>query len=778
MAAVEHDNGTKDSSECGGEENLDYESDSDEGTSALALRRRVASDEEDDDDETNSARGNGCYNDDLEHHEGGAFVEEGEDEEEEEYEDVEDEVILLGGRKETSDDYDNEEANEELSKHTREGTRKPQGSAATGGSIEVALEGKKDVEPFVVPTAGAFYMHDDRFRYNGLTRSRRSAGGRRLWEAKDEKPWVHDRFEELKLHDEGFPAQGGRGRRGRGRQGRALGRGKDAGLARGKGNRERNFDSSLRSTRRPPGRGRGVRRAKMDDYEFRESRIMSNKVLPSLSDETKGSTSLHSSMQHSDTSQPITKAQDVFSKKATISSVLKVSSPPFFPTGASLHTLPGIATDTSKIPEETLAVSDVQQVGRLANTSRSEAERELTGFNAASTMRLSHSEASRGLAPVSTNENVEMGFHRSMVRGSSSLQQQLCKVESGATTQQQQRTARADVSIRMVDLSASSLSSRGAHPATQSLRVQPVSATSQQTIIAAPLTTQAMQLQPVQPQQQMQAINQTQISSVQSQILVSFPAKQAMDLKTAPTPLGSNSGNGTIVKDTHAVTMQAGRGSLVYGNSLMTNGLRGVVQFPGQPQAGRGVPAVLPGYANQPQFSFSNSSEVTWIPILASGGSLGSNYNPPYLAVDGGSSAMYYTQQTSQASAFLGDLNSAKAAAVSSNPLKPPQRTESDDPGQQRRRYSQMTFREERRYLLGLHGNRYAFWLYPFVKLANYAHYSRPIFEYFLVLEKWICFEQSPTSLRSFSSKWVKLGFGSGVEDLLLCMFKLGEEIL
>ncbi|MCO5593964.1 hypothetical protein L7F22_047983 [Adiantum nelumboides] len=740
MAAVEHDNGTKDSSECGEEENLDYESDSDEGTSALALRRRVASDDEDDDDETNSARGNGYYNDDLEHHEGGAPVEEDVDEEEEEYEDSEDEVILMGARKETSDDYDNEEANEEGSKHTREGTRKPQASAATGGSIEVALEGKKDVEPFVVPTAGAFYMHDDRFRYNGLTRPRRGAGGRRLWEAKDEKPWVHDRFEELKLHDEGFPAQGGRGRRGRGRQGRALGRGKDAGLARGKGNGERSFDSSLRLTRRPPGRGRGVRRAKMDDYEFRESRVMSNKVLPSSSHETKGSTSLPLSMQHSDTSHPVTKAQDVFSKKPTISSVLKVSSPPFFPTGASLHTLPGIATGASKIPEETLAARDVQQVGRLANTSRSEVERELTGCNAASTMRLSHSEASRGLAPLSTNENVETGFHRSMVRGSSSLQQQLCKVESGAITQQQQRTARADVSIRMVDQSASSLSSRGAHPVTQSLRVQPVSATSQQTIIAAPLATQAMQLQPVQPQQQM---HQTQISSVQSQILVSFPAKQAMDLKTAPMPLGSNSGNGTIVKNTHAVTMQAGRGSVVHGNRSMTNGLRGVVQFPGQPRAGLGVPAVLPSYANQPQFSFSNSSEVTWIPILASGGSLGSNYNPPFLAVDSGSSAMYYTQQTSQASAFLGDLNSAKAAAVSSNPLKIPQRTESDDPGQQRRRYlstipdilSDDFWRGKEivcaNGFIGAAWEQICLLALPFVKMANYAHYPCPIFEYF-----------------------------------------------
>lgn len=47
-------------------------------------------------------------------------------------------------------------------------------------------------------------------------------GSRKLWEAKDEKPWVHDLFEELNLRDDSFRdegfSRGGRGRsRGRGR---------------------------------------------------------------------------------------------------------------------------------------------------------------------------------------------------------------------------------------------------------------------------------------------------------------------------------------------------------------------------------------------------------------------------------------------------------------------------------------------------------------------------------------------------------------------------------
>jgi hypothetical protein len=39
-------------------------------------------------------------------------------------------------------------------------------------SAEVNTEEKKENEPFAVPTAGAFYMHDDRFRDNSGARQR------------------------------------------------------------------------------------------------------------------------------------------------------------------------------------------------------------------------------------------------------------------------------------------------------------------------------------------------------------------------------------------------------------------------------------------------------------------------------------------------------------------------------------------------------------------------------------------------------------------------------
>lgn len=698
MASLEHDNGGK----AAGKDHVEYESDSEDGTSALALRRRVASDDEEDDEETNNERSDGYY---AEAHEGGPpggdEDEEEEEEEEaeeegEEYEDAEYDGGLGDRRKDGNEDY---AGGEEGSGYFREDARKAQGGVGTttGVGKEGVAEEKKDAEPFVVPTAGAFYMHDDRFRYNGIARPRRSAGGRKLWEAKDEKPWVHDRFEELKLNDESYPGQGVRGRRGRGHQGRLQGRGKDVAHARGRGHREKVFDDPLQSSRRGPGRGRGLRRAKMDDYEFRESRSASQKVLSSSFHETTGLPATTPSMQKPAPSQPIIKPQEAASKKATISSMLNISSPPFFPTGTISQSMQGIVAGTSKGSEEKSAERDAPQVRRLVNTSRSGTEKEMTGFSSPSVTKLpSNLGINTSLA--------ETGLHRSLARGSGTPQQQLSKPGSGSIAQQQ-RIVRAEVTTQHVidQPLAPRPSGRGAPPTTQSLRAQSLSAVPQQAGKGTSLATQSMRVQ--QPHQQLQSVNQGQTSSgqpVQSQAVVSpvsFPAKPAVDLKASPSSLGSNLGSGAIGRGTQAATMPAGRGSLVYGSSSLTNGLRSVVQFAGQPQAGLGVPTVgvaLPGYSSQPQFSFPNS-EVTWIPILAGGGSLGSNYSSPYIAVDGGSSALYYTQQASQASAFppSGDLNGSKTTA--SNSFKPPSRTEPDDLGQQRRRYSQMTFGEERR---------------------------------------------------------------------------------
>ena len=65
---------------------------------------------------------------------------------------------------------------ETQSKHRGEDTGisadKDLGNADNSNNKGRIEEEKKDAEPFVVPTAGAFYMHDDRFRSNSVTRPR------------------------------------------------------------------------------------------------------------------------------------------------------------------------------------------------------------------------------------------------------------------------------------------------------------------------------------------------------------------------------------------------------------------------------------------------------------------------------------------------------------------------------------------------------------------------------------------------------------------------------
>eukprot|EP00250_Pteridium_aquilinum_P014502 c22032_g1_i1 orf=171-2171(+) len=663
-----HDQSKKDESALvsgGEEEEAEYESDSEGGTSALALRRRVASDVEDDDQEVPAER-DGAYSDDGGEEDQGAPPDEDdeeEEEEEEEYEDTEQAADLTSGRRGASaeDDIGVENFKHQGGDMEYVAAEAPDGSEnATGsGSKDGPEEEKQNSEPFVVPTAGAFYMHDDRFRNNGVVRPRRSAGGRKLWEAKDEKRWVHDRFEELKLSEESNPPQGGRGRRGRGREGRGQGRGRDLGSGRGRGGRDTAAEEAFRFPNRlVRGRGRGLRRARMDDYEFREAKPAGN-----------WGESRASSTPKPTASQPTGKPEEAASKKPTTSSVLNSKSPPFFPTGAGTHNIKGGQPGTSKGAEDQVIDRDTTHVGSVGSTSRSGMEKEITRVSPTSVTRSSSSSGNI----VSVVPDSSLGEVRSLPRGPNTMQQQLPKTGSGSMLQQQ-RPVRAEGSLQHM-LEQSSLSSA-----------------CQQTARGTP--SQFLRMQ--QPQQQVQTITQGQVSRgqpVQSQSLVSpisLSGQQAVDSKGAPLSPGNKMGNVASGRVTQAATVPAGRGAFMYGGSSLTNGLRSV-----------GV--ALPGYSSQPQFGFPNS-EVTWIPILAGGGSLGSNYSSSYIAVDGSSPAVYYTpqashtQQASQNSAFPvpgRETNSSKTPTSGS--FKPPARSEADEFGQQRRRYSQMTFGEERR---------------------------------------------------------------------------------
>jgi len=151
-----------------GEEGLEYESDPEEATRSLAMRRRrEASDDEEGDadaDERDVAADRRMNHSDDSDGEGG--VADYDDEEELEEEEEEEEELL----------EEEEDEGRVGGEGGVNGTVVKDSDADVKGPLEESGNGddeeKKENEPFAVPTAGAFYMHDDRFRDNAGARHR------------------------------------------------------------------------------------------------------------------------------------------------------------------------------------------------------------------------------------------------------------------------------------------------------------------------------------------------------------------------------------------------------------------------------------------------------------------------------------------------------------------------------------------------------------------------------------------------------------------------------
>ncbi|EEC71004.1 hypothetical protein OsI_02679 [Oryza sativa Indica Group] len=174
------------------------------------MRRREASDDEGSEEgraRIGSDRGDGDDGDGQ----GAAEVYEDEayeDDDEEYYDDLAEEEVGEGFEEE----YDGRaEPPKEVAGAQGEDGEK--GDVEGEAAVEGDGEEKKEQEPFAVPTSGAFYMHDDRFQEESRGRRRRMFGGRKLWDAKDDQAWVHDRFEEMNLHEEHYEVVRGRGPR-------------------------------------------------------------------------------------------------------------------------------------------------------------------------------------------------------------------------------------------------------------------------------------------------------------------------------------------------------------------------------------------------------------------------------------------------------------------------------------------------------------------------------------------------------------------------------------
>ncbi|XP_024030466.1 protein MLN51 homolog [Morus notabilis] len=665
-----------------GAEDVDYESDPEEAKRSLAMRRREASDDEEEGgvgEKRRVDRRGGIHSDDESDGQGGA-AEYDEDEEE----------LVLDDEEEEEEEIDDEEGEEEEEVYEESGRGREgggenlavavpkevscNGRAPVDGSVEAhgesqaeGEEEKKEHEPFAVPTAGAFYMHDDRFRDNAGGRHRRTHGGRRLWESKDDRKWGHDKFEEITLQERHYQ-EGRRSSKGHYR-GRGRGRGVDRGY--GRGNRSKTYNNSTNQSQVSKGvRGKGVRKY--------EPMTKNSALAPStLNKQSRKPTEKPSNTNSARAFAPASNAEfdQVPARKNVFASSLNSASPPFYPSGSSNKDI----SLTHKRDAQAGSTNRNLRPSAVDNTL-------LRGKNIAESVRMDK---------LNINDSISSS--------------------AGKTSSNIQMPPSGTLLVNTAQPSQSRTHGRAVIPGQMTYQAAPL----HNHAIRGSLSAQphAVQRSPVQGRGQTvvqtpaQQLGQRPGSGSQA----SSPPNTALSISSLEPGEGDSSSEANksktaLIAKGKGVAQGSGRGSVLYGGAqvIATTGSMGVshgdqnfpgspaflpfMQFGGQHPGGMGVPAVgmaFPGYVAQPQGLGLGNSEMTWLPVLA--GAAGA-YCSPYIAVDGAYHARP-SGQSSSGGASSKESNSNKP----SNEWKSSQKPEivSDEFGQRQnkpRRYSEMNF--------------------------------------------------------------------------------------
>ncbi|KAG5523390.1 hypothetical protein RHGRI_035267 [Rhododendron griersonianum] len=633
-----------------GQEEVEYESDPEEAKRSLTMRRREASDDEEEREEGDEGEGKvesrAAIESDVESDGQGAPAEYDDEEEEEELEvegeeledyEEEEEVVVVVEDYEVGLGENRGEVGRELEE---ERGREIEGVNQVGEEEDEEGE-KKENEPFAVPTAGAFYMHDDRFRGNVGGRNRRTFVGKKLWESKDERKWGHDKFEEITVQERHYE-EGTRNSRGRYRA-REKNRGADRGYP-GGGNKSKTYNNNNQNQGPKSVRGRGPRRYEPSRKNYGGVPPMQHKPRSGRPIEK----TLHDSSGRAPMASSNSESDPAPSRKQLFASSLNSASPPFYPSSSS-----------NKEPSLTQKRDEKTMNRNLPNTNTMVRGKSVVG--------------SIGMEKLSINDSA------TAIGGKPSTSSQL--PFSGAslvnTTQPLQSRAQG----------------RGVAPHIQVNRASP------------PNQLHNVQRNPVQTRVQpslqasVQQLGQSPVSGSQT----SSPPKAALSIKSFQSAeMGSPSESGksktALVGKGRGSIQGSGRGSFPYGAQVMgASGNMGgghsdpnftflpVMQFGGQHPGGMGLPAVgmaFPGYVGQPQLGMGNS-EMTWLPVLAgAAGALGAAYGSPYLAVDGA----YHSRPSGQASSS-GASSKETNANKPNNEWKASQRSEaaSDEFGQRQK---------------------------------------------------------------------------------------------
>lgn len=664
-----------------GEEEADYESDPEEAKLSLAMRRREASDDEEEegpreelpprridprvgicsDDESDGQGGAADYDDDeLE-----------DDEEELEEEEVEDEEVVeviaedLEGYGDRGGDVGGggaaveTEAVKDVEGERRVSVGEDEaGDAAWDGN---QAEGeKKENEPFAVPTAGAFYMHDDRFRDNAGGRHRRTLGGRKLWESKDDKKWGHDKFEEMTSQERHYE-EGRRNSKGNYR-GRGRNRTTDRGYARG--NRSRSYNDNNIQVQVPRTvRGRGPRR-----YE-----PLTKNRSEAPPTQTKQSGKSNEKTLHGNSGRVFAPTSNVASdsvppKKNVVGSSLSSASPPFFPSGFS-------NTDSTLAQKRDVQVGSTNKNLRPSvmdgNYSMPQSSAFLRGKNTVDSVRMDKLHIDESVSPASFINTVQPSQSRAQGRG------------LGFSGQMSFQPIPAHNQVNRV------ANTTQLHPAQRSSPAQSRAQASYPASAQSSNQRQGNGSQASSPPKAVTSVNSFESGETESSS-ESSKSKSALVGKGKGSIQGS--GRGSFLYNGAQVIGATGNMGGVHGdqNFPSTPTFLPVMQFGGQHPGGMGVPAVgmaFPGYV-------PGNSEMTWLPVLAgAAGALGATYCSPYISLDGA----YHPRPSGQTSSTAA-TNKENNTDKPNNEWKPSQRPElvgGDEFGQRQnksRRYSEMSF--------------------------------------------------------------------------------------
>ncbi|CAI9114076.1 OLC1v1014702C3 [Oldenlandia corymbosa var. corymbosa] len=709
------------------EEEVEYESDPEEAKLSLKMRRREASDDEEEverDGEVGEVSGGAkprrrLVDSDVESDGQGAAANYEDEEEEEDYVEDEEEYVeeddeyveeleeeayedgrgQIGGVEAVAKEREvvvegKEDFEDGIGSKPREGVDgsnehrnfdeisndNQQGDGEVDGDREE--EEKKENEPFAVPTAGAFYMHDDRFRDSSGGRHRRTFGGRKLWESKDEKKWGHDKFEELTQQERHY--DDGR----RISRGRYRGRGRGRGAERGgfvRGSKPRSYVASKDQTKNNQSnvpksvRGRGPRKYQASFKNNDEVASMPNQQSGKTADKPSHSGSGRVSAPTSNVA-----SEAVQAKKNVFASSLNSASPPFYPS-------------TSASKEIPLAQKRDVQSGTSNRRTHSSGEQNFSTAQSSSVQRGKVAVDSIGMDKLYIDDSL------STVSGKPSTNTQF---PSGSTPM----NATQPLPMRAHGRGMNSL---------PQMTYQPTGATSQGNRISPSNQFHPAKRNLVQGRGQpsFQASGQQFVPTTASGSQVSSPPKATLVKSSFET--GEKETTSDISKSKAALVVKgkgaaqgSGRGSFLYGGAQVmgASGNLGsgpgdqnfpaflpVMQFGGQHPGGIGVPAVgmaFPGYVAQPQLGGLGNSEMTWLPVLAgAAGALGATYCSPYMSMDGSYSMRPSGPASSAAAASLKENNADKP----SNEWNPSSRPEvsTDDFGQRQknpRRYTEMKF--------------------------------------------------------------------------------------